>query len=186
MSTWTITDSYDETILSGTLKLLAQEWWTKHRNPRDVEASLRASQLVFTATSDGEVVGTARVLTDFTYLATVLDVISSEARRGEGVGAAMMGAITSHPRLQDVDSIELICQPELQAFTRAGDSRATSVAHDSCAALPTLLSVAQQSRDRRRRHSRVAAERGGPHRVGGGAGAIETLVLDTVVAHGGG
>ncbi len=61
-------------------------------------------------------VGTARVLTDFTYLATVLDVISSEARRGEGVGAAMMGAITSHPRLQDVDSIELICQPELQAF----------------------------------------------------------------------
>lgn len=96
--------------------MLAQEWWTKHRNPRDVEASLRASQLVFTATSDGEVVGTARVLTDFTYLATVLDVISSEARRGEGVGAAMMGAITSHPRLQDVDSIELICQPELQAF----------------------------------------------------------------------
>lgn len=117
MGTWAITDSYDETVISGILELLAQEWWTKHRDPRDVEASLRGSQLVFTATSDNdEVVGTARVLTDFAYLAIVLDVISCQAHRGEGVGAALMDAITSHPRLQDVDSIELICQPGLQGF----------------------------------------------------------------------
>lgn len=117
MGTWSITDSYDETILSGTMKLLAQEWWTKHRDPREAKAALRASQLVFTVTSDdGQVVGTARVLTDFIYLATVLDVISCQARRGQGVGAALMDAITRHPRLQDVNRIELICQPELQIF----------------------------------------------------------------------
>lgn len=117
MGTWSITDSYDETILSGTLALLSQEWWTKHRRPQDVEASLRASQLVFTAAdSAGQVVGTARVLTDFIYLATVLDVISSKAHRGQGVGAALLEAITEHAWLRCVDSIELICQPELKDF----------------------------------------------------------------------
>ncbi len=117
MGTWSITDSYDDAILSGTLALLSQEWWTRHRRPQDVDASLRASQLVFTAAgSDGQVVGTARVLTDFVYLATVLDVISSQAHRGQGVGAALMEAITEHTRLQRVDSIELICQPELEDF----------------------------------------------------------------------
>lgn len=114
---WSITDSYNDGLLSGTLALLAQEWWTKLRDPHDVETALRGSQLVFTATSDnGEVVGTARVLTDFTYLAIVLDVISSHAHRGEGVGAALMEAVTNHPRLRYVDSIELVCQPELRTF----------------------------------------------------------------------
>lgn len=117
MGSWAITDSYNETVLTGTMRLLSQEWWTKHRNLLDVEASLRGSQLVFTATAgDGEVVGTARVLTDFVYVATVLDVISSESCRGQGVGAALMEAITNHPLLHRVDSIELICQPELRAF----------------------------------------------------------------------
>lgn len=117
MGTWLVTDTYDEAIVAGTLALLSQEWWTRHRQPEDVDASLRASQLVFTAAdSDGQIVGTARVLTDFVYLATVLDVISSRAHRGEGIGAALMEAITEHVRLRSVDSIELVCQPELEDF----------------------------------------------------------------------
>ncbi|MBO1756561.1 GNAT family N-acetyltransferase [Allobranchiibius sp. CTAmp26] len=117
MGTWFVTDTYDEAVLGGTLVLLSQEWWTRDRRARDVEASLRASQLVFTAADgEGQVVGTARVLTDFVYLATVLDVISSQAHRGKGIGAALMQAITEHSRLQHVDSIELVCQPELQDF----------------------------------------------------------------------
>lgn len=103
--------------MPGVLELLSQEWWTAHRPSDVVEKSLRNSQLVFVACSpQGSVVGAARVLTDFTYLAMVLDVMSSKAHRGEGIGAALMDAIIEHPSLQQVDSIELVCQPELQPF----------------------------------------------------------------------
>ena len=63
-------------------------------------------------------VGFARVLTDQTYLAIILDVIVAPDARGSGVGAMLMDAILSHPRVADVKSIEPVCQPELMPFYR--------------------------------------------------------------------
>jgi N-acetylglutamate synthase-like GNAT family acetyltransferase len=56
------------------------------------------------------------VLTDFTYLAMILDVVVHPDCRGTGLGAALMDAVTRHPGLADVQSLELVCQPELVAF----------------------------------------------------------------------
>ena len=64
----------------------------------------------------GELVGFARVLTDFVYRAYLFDVIVKASHRGRGVGEALMEAVVRHPRLQNVDTLELWCRPELVPF----------------------------------------------------------------------
>jgi len=61
----------------------------------------------------------ARVLTDRTYLALVLDVIVAPEYRGGGLGRLLVERICSEPALQKVASIELVCQPELMPLYRA-------------------------------------------------------------------
>jgi predicted GNAT family N-acyltransferase len=81
---------------------------------------LAGSQLAF-ALVDPEtdrLAAFARVLTDDAYLALVLDVVVSANRRGDGLGRMLMDAIVSHPRVAAVESIELVCQPELVEFYR--------------------------------------------------------------------
>jgi predicted GNAT family N-acyltransferase len=56
------------------------------------------------------------VLTDRTYIALVLDVIVTDDRRGQGVGALLMDTLLCQPALQTVRSIELVCQPEVTKF----------------------------------------------------------------------
>jgi predicted GNAT family N-acyltransferase len=46
----------------------------------------------------------------------VLDVVVSDDLRGSGLGAALMDAVIQHPRLTGVQSIELVCQPDLIPF----------------------------------------------------------------------
>lgn len=106
--------------LAQLMELFASEWWTADRSTDDVTAMLAASDLVFAMVqrSTDRMVGFARVLTDGVYLAVVLDVIVASAARGSGVGRLLLDAIVSHPRLADVRSIELVCQPELLRFYR--------------------------------------------------------------------
>ena len=90
-----------------------------------------APDLVVTVTGDGgRLAGFARVLTDFAYVALILDVVVAEAARGTGVGATLMNAVVGHPRIAGVRSLELVCQPELEPFyarwgftARVGSSR---------------------------------------------------------------
>ena len=49
-------------------------------------------------------VGYARVLTDYTAMAYVLDVFVLEAHRGRGLARWLMETIVSHPALRDVRS----------------------------------------------------------------------------------
>jgi len=86
------------------LVLYAGEWWTEDRTP-------------------AAVVGLARVLTDQTYLALILDVIVAPAHRGRGLGRLLIETILAEPGLQAVRSIELVCQPEsIPFYERCGFS----------------------------------------------------------------
>lgn len=67
---------------------------------------------------DDALVGFARILTDFTYVALVLDVVVPAQVRGLGIGARLMDSVVNHPGLRDVQSVELVCQPDLMAFYR--------------------------------------------------------------------
>jgi predicted GNAT family N-acyltransferase len=68
--------------------------------------------------ADDRPVGFARVLTDDTYLALILDVVVAADRRCSGLGAMLLDAILSQPRLAAVRGVELVCQPELFGFYR--------------------------------------------------------------------
>jgi predicted GNAT family N-acyltransferase len=96
------------------LSLYAGEWWTMERTPADVEQMLAATDLVFAIvmSSSGRVVAFARVLTDQTYVALILDVIVAPEHRGHGLGRLLVETILAEPTLQGVSSIELVCQPE--------------------------------------------------------------------------
>ena len=65
---------------------------------------------------DGELVATARVLTDRTYYAKVYDVIVAAGRPGEGHGERLLGAVVDHPDLQAVDGLALNCRAGLVGF----------------------------------------------------------------------
>ncbi|HEX6701826.1 MAG TPA: GNAT family N-acetyltransferase, partial [Gaiellaceae bacterium] len=63
-------------------------------------------------------IGFARAITDHTFLAVVLDVIVDPDYRGTGLGARLMNELLAQPELAAVDSVELVCQPELIDFYR--------------------------------------------------------------------
>lgn len=98
--------------------LMRTAWWMSDRTPADVERLLANSDLAFAVLDDDKLVGFARVLTDYTYVALMLDVIVDESHRGTGVGAVLLDAVVDHPALADVRSLELVCQPDLVPFYR--------------------------------------------------------------------
>lgn len=55
----------------------------------------------------------ARVLTDY---ANVFDVIVAADRRREGIGEVLMEAVTTHPALQEVGGLSLLCRDGLVAY----------------------------------------------------------------------
>jgi GNAT superfamily N-acetyltransferase len=100
------------------MALYADQWWTRGRTRADVEHMLAGSDLLFVVI-DGTteaLVGFARVLTDYAYVALLLDTIVAAPYRGHGLGRLLVESVCSAPQLRDVERIELTCQPELIAF----------------------------------------------------------------------
>ena len=127
-----ISDSLATERLPELMALFAEQWWTKDRTVDDVAAMLEQTDLIASLTDSDtdDLLGFARVITDFTFVAVLLDVIVAEASRGNGFGALLMNALVDHPRLAHVQSLELSCQENLEAFyarwgftARVGGSR---------------------------------------------------------------
>ena len=93
-------------------------WWAKDRGAAEVAGAVAGSDLVVTLVrrSEDRLVGFARVLTDFTFVGLILDVVVAPDVRGLRLGARLMDAVVSHPALAAVQSLELVCQPELEEF----------------------------------------------------------------------
>lgn len=98
--------------------LFRGQWWTAERTPEQLERVLAGSQVLVSAVHrpTDRLVGFSRVLSDDTILAVVLDVMVAEEWRGRGLGARLMDVVLAHPRLADVQSIELVCQARLFPF----------------------------------------------------------------------
>lgn len=65
---------------------------------------------------NGRLVGFCRAITDGRFLAVILDVVMEPELRGRGGGQRLMEAMLGRPELAAVDSIELVCQPDLVPF----------------------------------------------------------------------
>lgn len=110
-----VRDRLSSAQVEDLLRLYGNEWWSKDRTRPDVERMLEASDLLFAIIEkgSGSLAAFARVLTDRAYLALVLDVIVAPEYRGHGLGRLLVERICAEPTLQNVVSIELVCQPEL-------------------------------------------------------------------------
>jgi GNAT superfamily N-acetyltransferase len=102
------------------LELFASAWWAAGRTEAETRGILAGSDGVVTVTdrSSGRLVGFARVLTDRTHLAVILDVIAAPDLRRAGVGTVIMDAVLGHHRVAPVKGVELVCQPDLVGFYR--------------------------------------------------------------------
>lgn len=95
----------------------SKEWWTAARQFDDVLHMLEHCDLtLFCRDPDGEIIGFARVLTDFTFKATIFDVIVAEQARGQGLGKMLVQRILNHDKLRGVSSFELYCPDLLVSF----------------------------------------------------------------------
>ena len=112
-------DSLSDEQVRQLHELYQHEWWTAGRTLADVQTMLQHSDLVIgLLNGDGDLVGFARVLTDFVYHATVYDVIVKAACRDAGLGRVLMDTILNHPRLERVNVLWLGCLEEMVPFYR--------------------------------------------------------------------
>lgn len=89
------------------LTLFQQAPWAKGRTLEDAGEMLRHTDLVLCAWHGSQLVGFARVLTDFVYRATIWDVIVDQAYQKQGIGAELVQRILHHPRLKKVELVWL-------------------------------------------------------------------------------
>jgi predicted GNAT family N-acyltransferase len=94
------------------------EWWDDREvgEVRDALAETEVAVGAWDDGADGELVAAARVLTDYRYYANVFDVVVAADRRSEGLGEAVMDALTDHPDLQSVPGLSLLCREGLVPF----------------------------------------------------------------------
>lgn len=91
------------------------EWWAD-RDVDGVRKALSETEVAVGVEDDSDLVAAARVLTDYTYYATVYDVIVAADRRGEGLGETLLEAVTDHSDLQDVVGLSLLCRRGLVPY----------------------------------------------------------------------
>ena len=79
--------------------LSERSYWAKDRSREQVKKSIKHS-LCFGVYQDQDQVGFARVLSDYTVYAYIMDVFILEEYRGKGLGKFLMKCISSHDSLQ--------------------------------------------------------------------------------------
>jgi ribosomal protein S18 acetylase RimI-like enzyme len=88
-----ITISYEVPRTPDAVKALwDQVPWARGRDPESIMRALLGSSLVVTAWDEDRLVGTARVVTDGVYYATIWDVIVDQQYQGQGIGTRLTEA----------------------------------------------------------------------------------------------
>lgn len=91
------------------------EWWDD-RDLVSVQRAIENSDVFVGLQADGDLVASARVLTDGVFYARIYDVIVAADRRGDGLGKRLMEETIDHPKLAGVETIHLDCQSDLAPF----------------------------------------------------------------------
>jgi GNAT superfamily N-acetyltransferase len=110
--------SYSARQLEQLHHLYLNEWWAKGRSwDETIACASNCSLLVGVLDEEAsDLIGTARVLTDFVFKALILDVIVRQDRRGQGVGVFLMNELLKHDRMKGVAQIDLCCREGLMPF----------------------------------------------------------------------
>lgn len=115
---YTLVEKLDEQQIEQLHALVQQQWWGGQRTLEDVKVMVNNTSLMIglIESSSRQLVGFCRVLTDFSFRATIYDVMVAEQLQRSGLGKRLMEALIHHPRMQRVSFIYLCCEPELFPF----------------------------------------------------------------------
>ena len=112
-----IITSLSEQQIGQLLVLYKNEFWCKQRKLEDVKKMLANTDVALAATDENEnLIGFIRVLTDYTYKATIYDLIVHTDFRGRQLGKLLMDKVINHPDLKDVEHFGLYCLPSMHEF----------------------------------------------------------------------
>ena len=101
--------------------MLAGAFWCKGIQIDEVRQGAMNSALVVGAfLQNGSQIGFARVISDKTRFAYILDVIVDEAWQRMGIGQAMLKAILSHPELEQVYQWFLVSSTARGVYGKVG------------------------------------------------------------------
>lgn len=101
-------------------RLYQNEWWSNHRTLEEARIAVEHSSLVIglIEPETQRLVGFCRLLTDFVFRGTILDVIVAPEWRDRGLGRQLVECVLTHPRLQKVQTLWLCCKPDMVEFYR--------------------------------------------------------------------
>jgi len=105
-----------------------RSYWAKGRTKEQVECSMMHS-LCFGVYEGKKQVGFARVVSDFTIYAYIMDVFVLEDARGNGLGKFIMNCIMSHPELTCIRRWMLGTEDAHGLYTQYGFSPLQKVAN---------------------------------------------------------
>ncbi|MBW4642125.1 MAG: GNAT family N-acetyltransferase [Goleter apudmare HA4340-LM2] len=115
--TYKVVTQLTENQILELVDLFKNEFWSQKRLHRDVVKMLNASDILIGLVDENEqLIGFARVLTDFVYRATIYDVMIKSTHRQKGLGAQLFDAVINHPQLSEVEFVALYCLPEMMPF----------------------------------------------------------------------
>lgn len=94
----TDTDKLDIDVIH---QFLSQSYWAKGRTKAQIQRSIEHC-LNFGVYLEGQQIGFARILTDYTVFAYIMDVFILEEHRKKGYSKMLIKAVVEHPDLQGV------------------------------------------------------------------------------------
>ena len=116
-----VRDGFEAMDFEKVTKMLSGAFWSPSISTAEVKKGAENSALVVGAfLPDGTQVGYARVISDKTRFAYILDVIVDEPRRKLGVGQKIIKYILGHSELKDVYQWVLITKDAHAFYSKNG------------------------------------------------------------------
>jgi len=117
----TIKDGLDNMDFIRVTEMLATSFWSPGILIEEVVKGARNSALVVGAfDQENRQIGYARVISDKTRFAYILDVFVDEVYRQQGIGQAMVKYILAHPDLKEVYQWLLITKDAHEVYKKVG------------------------------------------------------------------
>jgi len=117
----TILDGIEKMDFERVTQMLTNAFWCPGIKIDEVKKGAANSALVIGAFIEGEnQVGYARVISDKTRFAYILDVYVDENYRKKGIGQKMIGYIVSHYELRDVFQWMLVTRDAHGVYSKLG------------------------------------------------------------------
>jgi GNAT superfamily N-acetyltransferase len=120
-SKFKIVDGIKKMDFAKITAMLKEAYWSKDIDIDEVKQGANNSALVVGAfTQEGTQVGYARVISDKSRFAYILDVYVDENFRKRGIALSMINFILKHPRLKNVYQWLLITKDAHSVYSKAG------------------------------------------------------------------